>query len=82
MPRDHSEVLKWWWRKISTVSLEGGNQSVAILEVEKKANKDDVKRAYFKLAKQYHPDINKEPSAKEKFAEINEYVDIYLTHIA
>lgn len=45
---------------------------LAILNVTKKADKDDIKRAYFKLAKVYHPDINKEPSAKEKFAEINE----------
>jgi len=41
--------------------------------VTKGANKDDIKRAYFKLAKQYHPDVNKSPEAKEKFSLINEY---------
>jgi DnaJ-class molecular chaperone len=45
---------------------------VDTLTIDKSASKDDVKRAYFKLAKQYHPDINKEASAKEKFAEITE----------
>lgn len=38
----------------------------------KKASKDDIKKAYFKLAKLYHPDVNKTPEAKEKFAVINE----------
>jgi DnaJ-class molecular chaperone len=43
-----------------------------VLGVTKSANKDEIKKAYFKLAKQYHPDINKTPEAKEKFAQINE----------
>jgi molecular chaperone DnaJ len=42
------------------------------LEVNKTANKEDIKKAYFKLAKQYHPDVNKSPEAKEKFSLINE----------
>ena len=32
------------------------------------ASKEDIKKAYFKLAKQYHPDVNKTAEAKEKFA--------------
>ena len=32
----------------------------------------DIKKAYFKLAKEFHPDVNKTEGAKEKFAEINE----------
>ena len=42
------------------------------LNVTKGATQDEVKKAYFKLAKQYHPDVNKAPEAKEKFATINE----------
>lgn len=43
-----------------------------ILGVPKSSSKDDLKKAYFKLAKLYHPDVNKTPEAKEKFAAINE----------
>src|SRR3989344_1393043 len=43
-----------------------------ILGVSKNATKEDVKAAYKKLAKQYHPDINKSHDSAEKFKEINE----------
>jgi len=43
-----------------------------ILGVGKNATKEDIKSAYKKLAKQYHPDVNKSPDASEKFKEINE----------
>ena len=43
-----------------------------VLGVSKTATEDEIKRAFRKLAKQYHPDINKEPGAEEKFKEIGE----------
>jgi molecular chaperone DnaJ len=43
-----------------------------ILGVSKNASADEIKRAYRKLARQYHPDVNKEAGAAEKFKEINE----------
>ena len=35
------------------------------------ASESEIKKAYRKLARQYHPDVNKDPSAEEKFKEIN-----------
>ena len=42
------------------------------LNVSKGSTQDEIKKAYFKLAKEYHPDVNKAPESKEKFATINE----------
>ena len=47
-----------------------------VLGLTKGASKDDIKSAYRKLAKKYHPDINKEPGAEEKFKEVQEAYDI------
>jgi curved DNA-binding protein len=35
------------------------------------ASESEIKKAYRKLARQYHPDVNKDPKAEEKFKEIN-----------
>ncbi len=42
------------------------------LGISKDASKDEIKRAYKKLAKKYHPDLNKADGNEEKFKEINE----------
>lgn len=46
------------------------------LGVEKSASKEQIKKAYKKLAKKYHPDLNKEAGAAEKFKEINEAASV------
>ncbi|HKZ55611.1 MAG TPA: molecular chaperone DnaJ [Anaerolineales bacterium] len=43
-----------------------------ILEVGREASAEDVRKAYRRLAKLYHPDVNKDPGAEERFKEINE----------
>ena len=47
-----------------------------VLGVNKDASEAEIKRAYRKLAAQYHPDVNHEPDAETKFKEINEANEI------
>ena len=46
------------------------------LNVNESASADEIKKAYRKLARKYHPDINKDPKAEEKFKEINAAYEI------
>ncbi len=48
-----------------------------VLGVQKSASADEIKRAYRKLAKQYHPDMNPgDKTAEQKFKEVNEAYDV------
>ena len=47
-----------------------------VLGVSKSASDDEIKKAYRKLAKKYHPDLNKEEGAAEKFKEVNEAYEV------
>ena len=47
-----------------------------ILGVSRDADKEEIKRAYRRLARKYHPDVNKEQGAEERFKEINRAYEI------
>jgi molecular chaperone DnaJ len=47
-----------------------------VLGVARGSSEDDIRKAYRKLARQYHPDINKEADAETQFKEINEAYEV------
>jgi molecular chaperone DnaJ len=47
-----------------------------VLGVDRKASQADLKKAYRKLARQYHPDTNKDPGAEARFKQISEAYDV------
>ena len=47
-----------------------------VLGIEKDASKEEIKRAYRKLARKYHPDVNKADDAEEKFKEAKEAYEV------
>lgn len=46
------------------------------LEISENASEAEIKKAYRKLARQYHPDVNKDKGAEDKFKEINSAYEI------
>ena len=52
----------------------------AVLEIGTDSTESDIRKAYRRLAKQYHPDVNKAKNAHEKFIEISEAYEILINH--
>lgn len=53
-------------------SVEKNINYYDILGIDKTATQAEIKKAFYSLAKKYHPDVNKEANAEEKFKKINE----------
>jgi curved DNA-binding protein len=47
-----------------------------VLDVPRSASQDEIQRAYRKLARAYHPDVNSDPGAEDRFKEISEAYDV------
>ena len=47
-----------------------------VLGVSRDSSATDIKKAYRKLARQYHPDVSEEEGAEEKFKEVNEAYEV------
>ena len=54
----------------------GARDHYESLGVPRDASDDDIRRAYRRLARQYHPDVNKEPGAEDRFKEVSEAYDV------
>ncbi|GGD57437.1 DnaJ C-terminal domain-containing protein [Paenibacillus nasutitermitis] len=52
------------------------NDYYSVLGVDRKASKEEIKKAYKKKAKTYHPDVNKAPGAEERFKEVQEAYEV------
>lgn len=48
----------------------------SIMGLSRDANQDEIKRAYRKLARKFHPDVSKEPNAEAKFKELGEAYEV------
>lgn len=46
------------------------------LEVERKASQNEIQKSFRRLARKYHPDVNKSPDAETRFKEINEAYEV------
>lgn len=47
-----------------------------VLGISRSADQDEIKRAYRRLARKYHPDVNKDPGAEDTFKEINRAYEV------
>jgi curved DNA-binding protein len=56
--------------------MAAGQDFYQTLGVPRTASQDDIQRAYRKLARQYHPDVNHDPGAEDRFKDVSEAYDV------
>jgi curved DNA-binding protein len=73
---------KYFRSKRSTRSISSGEPDMrykdyyAVMGVDRDASQDEIKRAYRKLARKYHPDVSSEPDAEARFKELGEAYEV------
>ena len=58
------------------LEAKGNRDYYEILGVPKTAKKEEIKKAFYQIAKKYHPDTNKDPGAAEKFKEASQAYEV------
>ena len=48
-----------------------GKDFYSVLDIPVQTEKEEIRQAYIRLARRYHPDLNKDPKSREQFEEIN-----------
>ena len=56
--------------------MAAGQDFYETLGVPRTASQDDIQRAYRRLARQYHPDVNHDPGAEDRFKDVSEAYDV------
>ena len=56
--------------------MAAGDDFYQILGVPRDASQEDIQRAYRKLARTYHPDVNHDPGSEDRFKEVSEAYDV------
>lgn len=76
-------VNRFSYKSIHTTSyLNNKKDFYNILGVPKNASQKEIKKAYYQLAKKFHPDINKgDPSASKKFQEVSEAYEVSIVYL-
>lgn len=73
-----SQVYPYNYKSIHTTNyLKNKKDFYKVLGVPKNASQKDIKKAYYALAKKFHPDTNKgDPTANKKFQEVSEAYEV------
>ena len=62
---------------VGRAALAGSKDYYEVLGVSRNAPQKDIKKAYYQLAKKYHPDVNKDnPKAAKSFQEVSEAYEV------
>lgn len=73
---NHAPSPRFRHRRGSRFIVRAESDFYSVLGVSRNASKSEIKSAYRKLARSYHPDVNKEPGAEQKFKDISNAYEV------